>query len=312
MADDGVTRVLAVLTSAYSSYSGCRQYRENLAAAAAPLGERAPAVDRVRHYFNHPGFVEPMVESTWRRSASCRPSARRSARLVFVTHSIPLSMDASQRTGRWRATCAQHRDVAGWSRRRCAAIDRHRVRPTSSTAAAAARRTSRGWSRTSTTISRSSRPAGCRPWCWCRSASCPTTWRSCYDLDTEAMPRRRGLGLPCARAATVGTDPRFVAAVRELVLERAAVARGEVPTCDRSLGALGPSHDVCPLGCCPNRARTAPAAAVRPLTWACRQTGAVTDPRATLTRAARRRPGRGRAAAGRLIVDERPASAGSR
>ena len=57
-------RVLALLHSAYSSYSGCRQYRENLAAAVAPLGEGAPRIDRVRHYFNHPGFVETMVRRT--------------------------------------------------------------------------------------------------------------------------------------------------------------------------------------------------------------------------------------------------------
>jgi ferrochelatase len=72
-----------------------------------------------------------------------------------------------------------------------------------------------------------------------------------YDLDTEAADTARRLGIPVARAATVGTDPRFVAAVRELVLERAAVERGEVPV-RRSLGSLGPSHDLCPAGCCPN------------------------------------------------------------
>ena len=72
-----------------------------------------------------------------------------------------------------------------------------------------------------------------------------------FDLDTEALATAERLGLPCTRAATVGTDPRFVAAVRELVLERAAVVRGEEPV-RAALGRLGPSHDVCPLGCCPN------------------------------------------------------------
>src|SRR6476469_7433499 len=62
IADDGRRRVLALLTSAYSSYSGCRQYRENLADAVAPLGDRAPVIDRIRHYFNHPGFVAAMVD----------------------------------------------------------------------------------------------------------------------------------------------------------------------------------------------------------------------------------------------------------
>ena len=72
-----------------------------------------------------------------------------------------------------------------------------------------------------------------------------------YDLDAEAMQTAKHLGLACTRAATVGVDPRFVAAIRELVLERAALVRGQ-PVVRRSLGELGPSHDICPVGCCPN------------------------------------------------------------
>ncbi len=73
-----------------------------------------------------------------------------------------------------------------------------------------------------------------------------------YDLDTEATAKAAELGLPVARAATVGADPRFAAAVRDLVLERAAAERGAAPArC--ALGALGPSHDICPAGCCPAR-----------------------------------------------------------
>jgi ferrochelatase len=73
-----------------------------------------------------------------------------------------------------------------------------------------------------------------------------------YDLDTEAAAKAAELGLPVARAATVGADPRFAAAVRELVLERVATERGEaVERC--ALGALGAGHDICPAGCCPAR-----------------------------------------------------------
>lgn len=80
-----------------------------------------------------------------------------------------------------------------------------------------------------------------------------------YDLDTEAVAKAAELGLPAVRSATVGADPRFAAAVRDLLLERAAAEQGRpVERC--ALGALGASHDVCPVGCCP--ARTArPAAA---------------------------------------------------
>ena len=64
MRDDGIRRALAFFTSAFSSYSGCRQYRENIAVAQAEVGTRAPAVDKLRAYFNHPGFIEPMIERT--------------------------------------------------------------------------------------------------------------------------------------------------------------------------------------------------------------------------------------------------------
>ncbi|NEE14573.1 ferrochelatase, partial [Streptomyces sp. SID7499] len=71
-----------------------------------------------------------------------------------------------------------------------------------------------------------------------------------YDLDTEATAKAAEIGLPVRRSATVGDDPRFAAAVRDLVLERAATERGRaVERC--ALGSLGPSHDLCPVGCCP-------------------------------------------------------------
>ena len=64
MQQDGVKRAIAFFTSAFSSYSGCRQYRENIAAAQAQVGEGAPQIDKLRVFFNHPGFIEPMVENT--------------------------------------------------------------------------------------------------------------------------------------------------------------------------------------------------------------------------------------------------------
>ncbi len=69
-------RAAAILTSAYSSYSGCRQYREDLADAAGEV-PGAPRLDRLRHYFNHPGFVEPMVDATLAGLADLPDDARR-------------------------------------------------------------------------------------------------------------------------------------------------------------------------------------------------------------------------------------------
>jgi ferrochelatase len=246
LADDGARRVLALLTSAYSSYSGCRQYRENLAAAVAPLGDRAPHIDRVRHYFNHPDFIETMVATTLEAYARVPEGSH----LLFVTHSIPEVMnDGSGPTG--AAYVAQHRDVARLVAAGVGAVI-------------------------------DSDPEFDLVFC-SRSGSAHQPWLEPdvndhlevlsamrvpgvvlvpigfvsdhmevkYDLDVEALQSAQRLGLPCARAATVGTHPRFVSAIRELVLERAALVRGE-STVRRSLGQMGPSHDICPVGCCPN------------------------------------------------------------
>jgi ferrochelatase len=250
IADDGHTRVLALLTSAYSSYSGCRQYRENLAAAVAPLGDRAPQVDRIRHYFNHPGFVEAMVANTVAALDRLPTDVRDGARLAFVTHSVPTSMDETSGPD-GHAYSTQHRDVA---------------RLVTAGVAAA---TGADHDLDLVFCSRSGPPT--QPWLEpdvndhlgaLAAEGVPAAvlvpigfvsdhMEVGYDLDTEALATAGRLGLPVVRAATVGTDPRFVAAVRELVLERAAVGRGESAV-RRSLGALGPDHDICPAGCCPN------------------------------------------------------------
>jgi ferrochelatase len=114
MADDGITRAACFVTSAYSSYSSCRQYRENLfdAVEGLPATEAtAPRLDKLRHYFNHPGFVEPMVDATLAALADLPEDARESAHLAFVTHSIPETMnDGSGPDG--GAYVAQHRSIA--------------------------------------------------------------------------------------------------------------------------------------------------------------------------------------------------------
>jgi ferrochelatase len=251
LADDGRGRVIAVLTSAYSSYSGCRQYRENLFAAAEPLGGRAPVVDRVRHYFDHPGFVAATVEHTVSALAELPDDVRPRARLVFVTHSVPTSMnDSSGPTG--GAYVAQHRAVM------------ELVTAGVADATGTTHRSDLVY------CSRSGPPT--QPWLEpdvndhladLSSRGAPAVvlvpigfvsdhMEVVHDLDTEALATATGLGLRCARAATVGTHPRFVAALRELVLERAAAERGE-PVDRPAMSPLGPSHDRCPAQCCPNQ-----------------------------------------------------------
>ncbi|MCY7397143.1 MAG: ferrochelatase, partial [Nocardioides sp.] len=120
MAADGVTRAACFVTSAYSSYSSCRQYRENLYDAVDGV-EGAPVLDKLRHYFNHPGFVAPVVDGVVAALADLPADVREGAHLAFVTHSIPTSMnDGSGPDG--NAYLDQHRSVAAEVARRVAEV----------------------------------------------------------------------------------------------------------------------------------------------------------------------------------------------
>lgn len=271
MVDDGHRRILALATSAYASYSGCRQYRENLADALAALkaeGRPVPRVDKIRHYFNHPGFVRPMVDAVLAALGELPADVRDRAHLAFTTHSIPTAaadtsgpVEAHTEHGEGGAYVAQHLDTAA--------------------VIADAVREATGVERPWRLVYQSRSGAPHTPWLEpdiCdhleaeHAAGTPAVvmvpigfvsdhMEVKYDLDTEAAAKAAELGLPVARAATVGADPRFAAAVRELVAERAAAERG-APVERCALGALGPSHDVCPVGCCPARTPR-PAAAGR-------------------------------------------------
>jgi ferrochelatase len=110
MRANGVRRAIAFFTSAFSSYSGCRQYRENIAAAQAEVGEGAPEVDKLRVFFNHPGFIEPMVERTAAALGQIPAERRAAAHLLFSAHSIPLAM--AQNCDYERQFCESSRLVA--------------------------------------------------------------------------------------------------------------------------------------------------------------------------------------------------------
>ncbi|MFJ3877304.1 ferrochelatase [Streptomyces sp. NPDC090077] len=263
MVRDGRRRIAVLATSAYASYSGCRQYRENLADALATLAEEGlelPRVDKLRHYFNHPGFVRPMTDGVLASLAALPADVRDGARLAFTTHSIPDSAaDASgpveehTEGGGGGAYVRQHLDVA-------------RV---IADAVAAETGTAHPWQ----LVYQSRSGAPHVPWLEpdicdhleaLHADGAPAVvmvpigfvsdhMEVLYDLDTEAKAKAAELGLPAERSATVGADPRFAAAVRELVLERAARERGERPE-ECWVGTLGQSHDLCAVGCCPARA----------------------------------------------------------
>ncbi|QBR90943.1 ferrochelatase [Nocardioides euryhalodurans] len=249
MAADGVTRAACFVTSAYSSYSGCRQYREDLAEASAGV-EGAPQLDRLRHYFNHPGFVEPVVDATLAALAELPDHVREAARLVFVTHSVPDAMnDGSGPEG--GAYVAQHEAAMAEVVERVRQETGHRP------------------AHDLVYCSRSGPPSV--PWLEpdvndhlerlsgqgaAGVVIVPLGFVSdhmevIYDLDTEALATADKLGLAAARAATPGVDPRFVSLVRDLLVERAAAERGEAPR-RRTVGRMPASHDRCPRTCCPN------------------------------------------------------------
>ena len=166
-----------------------------------------PSSTGCAHYFNHPGFIEPMVDATLAALAELPEEARTGGHLAFVTHSIPIDDERPQRPARWRL----RRPAPGRGRRDRRAGPRGDRAPLPlrrwSSARGPGRPRSRGWSPTSTTTSARCRSEACPAWSWCRSGSSPTTWRSSTtSTPRPGRPPRRS-GCPFARAATAGRRP---------------------------------------------------------------------------------------------------------
>jgi protoporphyrin/coproporphyrin ferrochelatase len=240
MRADGVRRALAFVTSAFGSYSGCRQYREDIERAQAAVGPGAPEIHKLRTFHNHPGFIEAAA-SRVQAALDRIPADRRAAgRLVFTAHSVPLSMAQSS------PYVAQLTDA-------CQLVSQA-LSPTLP------------W--VLVYQSRSGPPT--QP--WLEPDICdhirnlhaagsltdlviaPIGFLSdhmevVFDLDTQAAELCRQLGIALQRAATVGVHPAFISMIRELILER---TEGCPP---RFLGTLGPACDVCAADCCPTPKR---------------------------------------------------------
>jgi ferrochelatase len=234
MARDGVKRALAFFTSAYGSYSGCRQYLENVAAARAEVGDEAPQVDKLRAFYNHPGFVEPLVELVGEALSRIEEPRRAGARLVFTAHSLPRALAASSPYE------AELRETAGLVAQRLgrpefALVYQSRSGPPS-----------QPWLEPDIVEHlRALAADGVKDVVVAPIGFLSDHMEVVYDLDTDASARAGELGLNLVRAATVGTHPRFVRMIRELVVERIEGAL------DRpSLGTRGPAPDVCAAGCC--------------------------------------------------------------
>ena len=228
MADDGVRRAVAFVTSAYSSYSSCRQYLDDIERARAAVGAQAPVIDKIRRFFNHPGFIEPFAANAQAALATLPADLREDAHLVFTAHSIPVAMADASGPGGGGSYVAELTEAA-----------QH-----------IAERTGCGthpW--TLAYQSRSGPPS--QPWLGpdVRDhlgdlAKAGTTavvvipvgfvsdhMEVRHDLDVEAARSAESLGLAFARAATPGTDPRFASMVTELVRERSAQPDAGGQTC---------------------------------------------------------------------------------
>ncbi|MGN6798623.1 MAG: ferrochelatase [Gaiellaceae bacterium] len=236
MRDDGVRNALAFLTSAYSSYSGCRQYRENLFDAQQEVGPDAQSVSRLRMLYNHPGFIEANADHV-REALTLVPAG---SHIAFTAHSIPTAMARN---------CAYE----------------FQLRETARLVAEAA-----GVGQWQVVYQSRSGPLQV-PWLEPDVSDhlehlvapgvvvSPIGFVSdhlevLYDLDVEARQTAERVGLPFARAASAGTHLAFVAAIREAIAERLVPGSPK-----RTLGRFGPSWDTCAPDCCrPGNGRPSP------------------------------------------------------
>jgi len=237
MADDGISRAAAFFPSPYSSYATCRRYLESIDQARADVGDCAPRVDKLRGYFNHPGFIETLVERAGDALEQVPPERRADASLIFTAHSLPVAM---------ASRCDYERQLAETARLVGLGLSRS------------------DWSMAYQ--SRSGPPA--EQWlepdicCFLRQLKqrrpaiadvvvvpVDFIWdhmEVVYDLDVEVRQLCDELSINMIRAVTAGTHRRFVAMIRHLVVERADHSPDRIV-----LGRLGPAPDVCSGDCCP-------------------------------------------------------------
>lgn len=265
----GCRTLLAVTTSAYSSYSSCRQYREDLAEAVTASGHAGEVtIDKVRPYFDHPGFVEPLLAGlrdglAW--VASDAPTLRpRQVQILFTTHSIPTA--ASDRSGLSSgAYLAQHRFVAEWLAARIAEdpgpgypvgthfewqlVFQSRSGPPH-----------QPWLEPSIDdVIAEIAKQGCRAVVIVPIGFVSDHMEVLWDLDHQAFATAAAHGVAAVRTATPGVHPLFVSGLVDLIEER---LEGRDPAVRACVGPGSPQADVCRPGCCLNaRHEPRPAAA---------------------------------------------------
>ena len=234
--DAGVRRVLAIFTTGFSCYSGCRQYRENIQAAQEAIGPDAPEVLRARMFYNHPGFVEANVDIVTRALGELPAKRRAAATVVFTAHSIPQAMaEASRYEQQLREASRLVAEGAGLAAERWRLVYQSRSGAPHSP-----------WLEPDICDSlRLLREAGVNDVVVVPIGFVSDHMEVLFDLDEEAQQVAAEIGLGYVRAPSVGVHPRFVAMLRELIEERLDPALPKA-----AVGRFGPSHDVCPVDCC--------------------------------------------------------------
>jgi ferrochelatase len=223
MRDDGIHRALAFFTSAFSSYSGCRQYREDIYRAQEEVGPGAPEVVKLRAFFDHPGFVEANADRV-REALSEIPEDRRDgAHLVFTAHSIPSAMAAQ---------CRYEDQLAETSRLVAVAVGPHDHSVVYQSRSGPPQVP---WLEPDVSDRlRELADAGVTDVVVSPVGFVSDHMEVLYDLDVEAAETARELGLTMARAGAAGTHPAFVRMIRELIQER----------------LTGADRTTCAPGCC--------------------------------------------------------------
>lgn len=243
MRDDGVKRAVALVLAAYSSYSSCRQYREDIARAQAEVGEGAPQVDKIRTFYNHPLFVETWVDRLAAAFEKIPAGRRAAAELIYCAHSILSAMAAGcDYEPQLLEACRLASDAAG--RPAWKLVYQSRSGPPS-----------QPWLGPDVCHYLRELHAAKRP---ADVVIAPIGFLSdhmevLYDLDTEAQAVCDELGMNLVRAATPGTHPKLIEMFRLLIEERVGANPVRL-----ALGNRGPCHDICPEDCCPSGRPSAP------------------------------------------------------
>lgn len=234
MKDDGVAKALAFFTSGFSSYSGCRQYRENVEKAQEAVGEKAPKIDLLRKFYNHPGFIGAVEDLTNKALAGLSQEGRASNKTLFVAHSIPNTMADhcryQEQLEEASRLVAEATGLSDWE-----LVWQSRSGPPS-----------QPWLEPDICDRIEELPAaGYKAVTVIPIGFISDHMEVLFDLDTEAVEKAQECQLEMARVATVGTHPQFVDMIVELIRERMGLQEER-----RALGSLGPSYDVCPPNCC--------------------------------------------------------------